>query len=141
MISEELRQELLTHTGFDQETIKEHYDEVALKYDNIYLSLGYYDHIKCCEIAEKLVPEDKRGDYKVFDMGCGSGLVGEVMQKRGFNSISGCDASAGILGVAAKKNEGKAYCETFELFLGQPEKFPEGLKGKFDMVTATGILA
>ena len=32
-ISEELRQEMLKHTGFSQDQIKEHYDEVAEKYD------------------------------------------------------------------------------------------------------------
>jgi len=45
------------------------------------------------------------------------------------------------LEVAAKKNNGKAYKYTRELFLGIPDKFPEDLKGKFDVVTAAGILA
>ena len=37
------------------------------------------------EIAEKFVPEGKRNDCTVFDMGCGTGLVGEVMQPKGWN--------------------------------------------------------
>ena len=74
-------------------------------------------------------------------MGCGTGLVGEVMQPAGFEKIFGCDASKGMLDVADAKNDGKAYKEVRELFLGIPEKFPEDLKGRFDMVTAAGILA
>ena len=140
-VPDDIKQEMLKHTGFSQDQIVDHYDEVAEKYDDIYLSAGYYDHIKCCELAAKLVPQDKRAGYTVFDMGCGTGLVGEEMQKIGFDSISGCDASPGILKQAAKKNDGKAYIETIELFLGTPEKFPDNLKGKFDMVTAAGILA
>ena len=53
----------------------------------------------------------------------------------------GCDASPGMLEVAGKKNDGKAYKELRELFLGIPDKYPEDLKGRFDMVTAAGILA
>ena len=74
-------------------------------------------------------------------MGCGTGLVGEVMQPKGWDNIVGCDASPGICNVARKKNDGKAYTEVRELFLGQPDKYPEDLKGKFDIVTAAGILA
>ena len=140
-ITEELKQEILSQKDFNQESIKEHYDEVAEKYDEIYLSLGYHDHEHCSKLAEKLVPQEKRAGYKVFDMGCGTGLVGEEMQKVGFDSIEGCDASPGILKVAEKKNDGKAYIKVFELWLGSPETFPEHLRGQFDMVTATGILA
>ena len=140
-ISDDIKAEMLKHTGFSQNDIKEHYDEVAEKYDEIYLGAGYYDHVKCLELASKYVPEDKRADYQVFDMGCGTGLVGEVMQQAGFESIMGCDASKGMNDVAAQKNGGKAYKELRELFLGIPEKFPEDLKGRFDMITAAGILA
>ena len=73
------------NSAFSQDNIVEHYDHVAEKYDEIYLSLGYYDHLKCLEIAEKFVPEEKRKDSTVFDMGCGTGLVGEVMQPKGWN--------------------------------------------------------
>ena len=131
-----------SHTGWSQDNITEHYDDVAQKYDDIYLNAGYYDHIKCCELASKLVPNPStRPSLAVFDMGCGTGLVGEEMQKVGFENIVGCDASKGMLDIAAKKNEGKAYKEVIELFLGRPESFPENLKNRFDIITASGILA
>ena len=43
-----------------------------------------------------------------------------------------------MLETAGKK---EAYRELKELFLGQPDKFPEELKGQFDTITASGILA
>ena len=46
-----------------------------------------------------------------------------------------------MLEVASKKNGGKAYKELIALFLGNPEKYPKDLTNRFDMVTATGILA
>lgn len=142
-ISAEIREILLkpANKGFSQDTIGEHYDKEALEYDQMYLAMGYYDHIKCSELAQKYTPEEKRADCEVFDMGCGTGLVGEVMQPMGFNNITGCDASAGMNKLAMKKNNGRAYKATQELFLGLPDTFPEDLQGKFDIITATGILA
>lgn len=142
-ISDGLRELLMQpeKQKFSQHDIAEHYDEAAVHYDNMYLSMGYYDHIKCAELAEKYTPEEARDQCAVFDMGCGTGLVGEVLQPKGFNNIVGCDASPGILKHALAKLDGKAYVEAIELFLGMPDTFPEALKGRFDIVTATGILA
>ena len=89
--------------------MEQHYDEVAGKYDEIYLSLGYHDHTKCNEMAEFLVPDPQRQVRKnlaVFDMGCGTGLVGEEMHKSGFTDIKGVDISQGMLDEAAKKCDG-----------------------------------
>ena len=74
-------------------------------------------------------------------MGCGTGLVGEEMSKNGFSRILGVDASKAMCDQAALKNEGKAYTELRELFLGRPETYPEDLKNRFDIVTGAGILA
>ena len=43
-----------------------------------------------------------------------------------------------MLDVAAKKD---AYYELKDLFLGQPETFPEEYRNRFDAITASGILA
>ena len=129
---------------FHKEHIREHYDEVAAKYDSIYLTAGYHDHENVLKMCEKLIPDQHlqtRPNLEVLDMGCGTGFVGEVMQKAGFDRITGCDASKGMLDVAAKKNEGKAYINLIELFLGSPDTFPQDLRGKFDIITAAGILA
>lgn len=120
----------------------QHYEEIASKYDDIYLTLGYHDHEKCNEMASQLFPDvEARANLQVFDMGCGTGLVGEEMQKNGFSNIVGCDASKAMCDQAATKNDGKAYTELLELYLGRPDTFPENLKNRFDIVTGAGILA
>lgn len=71
-------------------------------------------------------------------MGCGTGLVGQYLLERGFKTVVGVDASAGMLERAKEKN---SYTELHELFLGKPETFPENLQNRFDVITASGILA
>jgi predicted TPR repeat methyltransferase len=75
-ISEDLRTELLNIVSFDPEKIVDHYNEICEKYEFIYCGAGWPDPFKCSELAESLVSEDKRANYQVLDMGCGTGLVG-----------------------------------------------------------------
>jgi len=103
--------------------------------------MGYQDHIKCAELTIKHALEESKEECAIFDLGCGTGLTGEALYNIGYRNIIGCDASPGIMRVAELKCDKKAYKETKELWLGQPDKFPEELKNKFDVITATGILA
>ncbi|MFT5741642.1 MAG: SAM-dependent methyltransferase [Gammaproteobacteria bacterium] len=45
-----------------------------------------------------------RSDIKVIDFGCGTGLVGAALAKRGFNTIDGADISKGMLEQARVKS-------------------------------------
>lgn len=127
---------MLKHTGFSQDHIKEHYDEVAEKYDAIYLNAGYHDHENCANLVQEFFPEQK--DIEILDMGCGTGLVGQECKKLGYSKIVGIDASKGMLDTAAKK---EAYHQLVELFLGQPATFPSEYHQRFEAITASGILA
>jgi predicted TPR repeat methyltransferase len=71
-------------------------------------------------------------------MGCGTGLVGQYLKERGFIIIVGVDASRGMLDKAHVK---RSYTELKELFLGKTETFPEEFRNRFDLITASGILA
>lgn len=71
-------------------------------------------------------------------MGCGTGLVGQYLKERGFKTVVGVDASAGMLEKARAK---ESYTELHELFLGKPETFPKEYHNRFNAVTAAGILA
>jgi len=71
-------------------------------------------------------------------MGCGTGLVGKYLVEKGFKHIVGVDASAGMLEKAKVKG---SYTELHELFLGKPDTFPQEFHGRFDAITASGILA
>lgn len=78
---------------FSQEHITEHYDEIAKKYDDIYLNAGYHDHEKCADLAAEHIPEAKRKEVEILDMGCGTGLVGQELKPKGFSKVVGIDVS------------------------------------------------
>ena len=44
-----------------------------------------------------------KNDISILDLGCGSGLVGEQLHKRGYQNIDGIDLSAEFLKEAQKK--------------------------------------
>jgi ubiquinone/menaquinone biosynthesis C-methylase UbiE len=122
----ELKDELIRHGQFKKEDMEKHYDDVAEKYEDIYLRIGFYDHIKCREMTESLFPDvQTRENLKICDMGCGTGLVGEEMYNKGFRNIIGIDLSQGMLTEASKKCEGKAYYELVQQALGSPATFPD----------------
>ena len=128
---------MLKHGAFTQDHIAEHYDELCGQYEQIYLSVGYHDPLKCAELTKELF-SDNSAEVQVFDMGCGTGLVGRYLKERGFKTVVGVDASKGMLDKAKEKD---AYSELTELFLGIPETFPAEYHNRFDAVTAAGILA
>ena len=128
---------MLSHGNFKQENISEHYDELSNHYEDIYLMVGYHDPLKCAELAKELFG-DQAEEKQIFDMGCGTGLVGQYLKERGFKHIVGVDASKGML---EKAKEKASYSELKELFLGLPDTFPDEYRNRFDAITAAGILA
>lgn len=137
MISEEFKKKAVQHGNFNQGNIAEHYDELCSHYEEVYLTAGWHDPLKCAELAKEVIG-DKAAESHVLDMGCGTGLVGQYLKERGFEHIVGVDASRGMLDKAAEKN---SYTELKELFLGLPETFPRELQNRFHVVTGSGILA
>lgn len=128
---------MLKHGSFSQDHIAEHYDELSGQYEEIYLTVGYHDPLKCAELTKDIFG-DASSEAHVFDMGCGTGLVGQYLKERGFKHVVGVDASKGMLDKAREK---QAYSELHELFLGKPETFPKEFHNRFDAITAAGILA
>ena len=128
---------MLSHGNFKQENISEHYDELSNHYEDIYLMVGYHDPLKCAELAKELYG-DQAEEKHIFDMGCGTGLVGQYLKERGFKHIVGVDASKGMLDKAQIKG---SYSDLEELFLGLPDTFPQKYHNKFEYITASGILA
>ena len=50
--------EMSKHGNFSQENISEHYDELSANYEQIYLRAGWYDPLKCAELAKICVGDD-----------------------------------------------------------------------------------
>jgi predicted TPR repeat methyltransferase len=128
---------MISHGNFKQENIAEHYDELSNHYEDIYLMVGYHDPLKCAELTKEIFGENTE-DKQIFDMGCGTGLVGQYLKERGFKHVVGVDASKGML---EKAKEKESYSELKELFLGLPDTFPQEYRNRFDAITAAGILA
>lgn len=63
------------HGQFKQDQIADHYDELSSHYEEIYLRAGWHDPKKCAELTKELVTMNVEG-AEIFDMGCGTGLVG-----------------------------------------------------------------
>ena len=123
------------HGGFKQDNIAEHYDELSSHYEQIYLRAGWHDPKMCADYAAEAV---QNPEAEIFDMGCGTGLVGQYLAEQGYKNIVGVDASGKMLEKAQDKG---AYKELAELFLGRPDTFPEAYKNRFQAITASGILA
>jgi SAM-dependent methyltransferase len=144
--SEELtdvhKKEMEKHGGFAQDHIVEHYNELAVNYEAIYLLAGFHDPKKCAELTTEcfgLVGKEKE-EVDILDMGCGTGLVGKYLKDDGFVKITGLDACPAMLKECTDNKPG-VHVELVELFLGKPETYPETLRNRFDVVTASGILA
>jgi predicted TPR repeat methyltransferase len=90
------------HGNFSQDKIADHYNELSSHYEEIYLTAGWHDPLKCAELAKEVIG-DKAEEAEVLDMGCGTGLVGQYLKERGFKKVVGVDASKGMLDKAAEK--------------------------------------
>ena len=98
---------------FDEDKLEEHYDEVALNYDGVYLRAGYPDPMKVAEYVGKFTKNKKA---KIIDFGCGTGLIGKYLAQDGFTDITGLDASKNMLAQAKLK---ECYSKLDKLRLGQ----------------------
>lgn len=78
------------------------YDEWANTYENdLLVNLGYSAHVIA---AEALADVMTNRSAAIIDIGCGTGLVGLELAKRGFTSMDGIDISADMLAHATAKS-------------------------------------
>lgn len=83
------------------------YKDWAADYDSDLLDrFGYVAHIASADALEKAV--DKK-DARILDAGCGTGLVGEKLAKKGFTSIDALDYSREMLDEAERKGIYRRY--------------------------------
>ena len=62
---------------YDKRKIVEHFDDVAVNYEQIYLKAGYPDPKKCSDLVSEVTETCKLGkDVQILDFACGTGLVG-----------------------------------------------------------------
>uniref|UniRef100_A0A7S3JF87 Methyltransferase domain-containing protein n=1 Tax=Euplotes harpa TaxID=151035 RepID=A0A7S3JF87_9SPIT len=109
------------------------YTLTAKDYDKIVHTLGALDQLIAAESTEACVPDKSA---MIFDMGCGTGIVGKHLHKIGYTNIIGVDACEAMIEEARKK---ECYSELEVLFLGDIDNFPEKYKNRFDVITSCGL--
>ena len=81
------------------EDIMQHYDKWGDKYDQDMVEWNYTGPIETVNIFKKYATSK---DIKIFDAGCGTGLVGIELKKIGYNNIDGADLSKKLLDLIPK---------------------------------------
>jgi len=109
------------------EDLAARYDEWASSYEK-----DLDDHggpAEAADVLSRYAPLAAR----ILDAGCGTGLAGPILAKRGYTLLEGLDLSAGMLREAAKKG---CYTALHHQTMGQPLSF---LPNTFDAVLSVGV--
>ena len=78
------------------------YKNWAKKYEDDVINLaGYVGHLITSELLLSYLSNTQT---KILDAGCGTGLVGEILNKNSFNNLIGVDFSQEMLNIAKQKN-------------------------------------
>ena len=70
-----------------------------------------------------------------MDVGCGTGLIAKLISKKGYNNITGVDATKNFIDAARLTG---LYKDNECLYLGNGD-FPEKYHNQFDCVIASGV--
>ena len=78
------------------------YKNWAKKYEDDVINLaGYVGHLITSELLLRYLKDIQA---KILDAGCGTGLVGEILNKNSFQNLIGVDFSQEMLNIAKQKN-------------------------------------
>ncbi len=119
------------YSSRDNKELKERYDQWAKDYDtDLDEGFGWLGPQRAVEYFTCCVPKEAR----ILDAGAGTGLVGELLTRQGYNKLVAMDMSSGMLEEARKKN---AYREFYQMVMGEPLNYAID---SFDAVISVGVL-
>jgi SAM-dependent methyltransferase len=119
------------YSSRDNKELEDRYDIWAKDYDeDLDDGFGWIGPQRAVEFLIKYVKKDER----ILDAGAGTGLVGELLKKQGYNDLVAMDISGGMLEEARKKN---AYREFNQMVMGEPLDYKTD---SFDAVISVGVL-
>ncbi|XP_072166097.1 uncharacterized protein [Diadema setosum] len=94
--------------GLKQDEAELAYDDIANSYEQILKCLSYKADEETTNVILQIVPDRNR---MILEVGCGTGVVGEMMYTKGYRNVYGLDISAECLKLASKKG---VYRETIK---------------------------
>ncbi|MGD1803966.1 class I SAM-dependent DNA methyltransferase [Dapis sp. BLCC M126] len=127
-MNEDNKVELVYNSQNNQE-LGENYNLWAKDYEReLEEKYGYLAPLPAIELLVKYVPKPA----KILDAGAGTGLIGELLNQRGYNNIEGIDLSLGMLEEARSKN---VYNGLYQMVLGESLDFATD---SFDAIISVG---
>ncbi|MEB3885984.1 methyltransferase domain-containing protein [Lyngbya sp. CCY1209] len=118
----------LVYSAKSPEELAKRYDEWAKEYEGDLLPENYTGPEPAADVLGKYVSKDA----SILDAGAGTGLVGEILHRRGYRNIEAMDLSAGMLEEARKKN---VYTGFHQGILGEPLELTTD---RFDAIISVG---
>ena len=118
------------YTAKNHEELMDAYKDWAADYDTDTVErFGYVAHIATADALDKVM-EPKNAT--ILDAGCGTGLVGEELIKRGYREMDALDYSQEMLDAAAAK---RIYKRHIQADLSKPLAIDDN---RYDAVVCTG---
>ncbi|XP_021375851.1 Williams-Beuren syndrome chromosomal region 27 protein-like isoform X1 [Mizuhopecten yessoensis] len=119
--------------SMDRHEIIQYYSEWAYQYEED-LAPGRYDGpMMTAETCAQYFKKKDRQNVRILDVAAGTGLVGELLAKKGFSDIHALDPSEGMLELAKRKQVYKTFLNEYltEDKLPVPDSF-------YNCVTSSG---
>ena len=119
------------YSSRDNKELAERYDRWARDYDeDLEEGFGWLGPQCAVDFLVRYVSREA----KILDAGAGTGLVGELLAKQGYNNMVAMDISQGMLEEARQKN---VYREFHQMVMGEPLDYPSD---SFDGIISVGVL-
>jgi SAM-dependent methyltransferase len=119
------------YSSSDNKELEERYDQWAKDYDtDLDEGFDWLGPQRAIEFFAHRVPKAAR----ILDAGAGTGLVGELLARQGYDNLVAMDLSLGMLEEARNKN---AYREFHQMVMGEPLNYATD---SFDAIISVGVL-
>lgn len=133
-MAEEEKATMQKMSNITDDNVIDVYNDIAGSYETSLLNADY----KNPEVAVKaFLSKNFPKDIEILDLACGTGIVGEILKKEGYENIAGLDGSELMLKKAEEKT---SYKKLIQGMIGNGTH-PEDQANKFDAVIATGMFS
>lgn len=116
-------------------SLREYYQQWSLHYDNDVGAQDYCGPTVMIDFMRRLPAVIAMGsDCRIMDACCGTGLVGHVLMRRGYDHVDGCDLSPAMV----ERARARAVYRQLYGDLDLTQAVPEQLQHRYDLVLCCG---